>query len=237
MSKQAHPAILYNPCSVASHNVIAPRYVTSLQHAFTGTLSTSNTYEFGVSGNSAYKPSNVVTVSPCGNFIGAGTGALYPNTTALGSLQPNGFGVLAYNLYGSYRVRASSIKVTATCATVPIRVTVVPVSTYAYLSSTDGQAAQSQPYSKTKLVLPNGTGRDATIYHKMDTPTIYGISETQMKADEKFAALVSTSPVQAWTWITYIDNCFNNSNCSVTCEVQVNYEVEFWDPLNIKDNT
>jgi hypothetical protein len=222
-----------NPCSLASHNIVPPRYITNLAYGFSGTLTTANSYEFGIVGNSPRYPSYSIYTSPTANFIGAGTGAIYPNATALPSLNATGFGLLD-NLYQSYRVRASSIRVICIPTNAgPIKVTVVPVNTY--LSSTDGQAAQSQPYSKSRLCTGYEGTKDATIHAKMDTASLFGITEAQFQGDEAFSALTSTVPTKLWNWITYVDSV-SNATTAVACEVEVIYEVEFWNPLNSKYN-
>jgi len=233
-SRRATPRTLYNPSSRDSKNVLPPRYVTSLQYGFTGFLTSANSYEFAVCLNGLQSPGSSVSVSPAISFVGAGTGVLVPNNQTLSTLQPNGFPLLALN-WARYRVRSSTIK----CTIVPyypnvgpILVTVVPQNQF--FTSTNGQQAQTRPYAKKQMVSNQQNAKDATIYSKMDVQTLFGVLESQFQGDTAFSALTGSNPSRQALWMVYADQLYDNSSpFGASAEIEVTYEVEFWDPYNV----
>lgn len=215
-----------------------PRYITSLSYGFTGYLSGSNTYEVSIALNGLSYPGSSTTVSPGTSFVGPGYGTMVPNNVALNSLQANGFSTLA-TLYQQYRVRASTIKATVVPyypSIGPAIVTVVPCNTYQ--SNTDGQAAQTRPYAKSRLCCNQQNAKDCTQYSKMDVKTLYGLTEAQFQADNNLIAFTGSNPPKQALWTVFIDQIYDNSTvCGFSCEFNVVYEVEFWNPLNLKNNT
>jgi len=219
---------MYNPMSHATHNVVAPRFFTNLEYGFSGNLAGAAGYQFTVLGNGLSLPGNTADV-----FTGAG-GTLFPATVALNALQPLGFSAIA-DLYNSYRVWTSSITVSAfpefNPAGVPTsgaaQLVIFPTNTEASLA--DVQKAQSLPYSKTKILTTYASAQDCTITNTMDTKSVFGLSETQMKADSKYYSLTGTNPSNSFWYNALISN---TTNAVFSCRVivKVNYRVEFFDP-------
>lgn len=235
-ARRAIPRTLYNPNSRNSKNVLPPRYVTTLQYGFTGKLTASNSYEFAVVLNGLQAPGGSVAVSPAATFTGAGTGVIIPSAQALSTLMPNGFGLLALN-WARYRVRSSTMKCTIIpAANVTSIVTVVPQNQY--FTSTNGQQAQSRPYSKKRLVCGNGDASGCSIYSKMDVQSLFGITESQFQGDETFSSLTGGNPSKFAIWQVYVDQLSDlTSHVDHFCEIEVTYEVEFWDSYNISTTT
>lgn len=234
LSRRAHPRTIYNPCGPEVKNVLPPRYVTRLTFAFTGFLSASNSYEFAVCANGLSLPGSSVSVSPSGNFVGAGTGTMVPNNQTLSTLQPNGFPLLALN-YAQYRVRKSRMKFTGIPYypnAGPVMNVVVPQNSS--LNSTNGQSAQSRPYAVKRLVANQQTAKDAIIYNEIDMSSLWGITEAQFQGDEEFSAYTGANPIKLALWKVYSDQLYDNSSpFGASCEVEVTYEVEFWNPYNV----
>jgi len=227
---------MLNPCSRASHNIVAPRYITHLEYGYQGYLATESAYTFASLLNGLSYPSASSNVSPAYNFIAAGYGTLVPNTTSLTSLQPNGFSLLA-PLYQSYRVRASTITVTAIPKLTEIghciNLVVVPTEQQAAVSS--GQEMLPMPYSKSLVCSSGGSARDCTIVSKMDVKTLFGAPETRFQADPQFAALSGANPAQKAVWLVNVTSLTAES-VTVSVVVKIDYEVEFWDPVSPAKN-
>jgi len=228
---------MLNPCSRASHNIVAPRYITHLEYAYQGYLAGEISYTFASLLNGLSYPSAASNVSPAYNFIAAGYGTLVPNTTSLTSLQPNGFSLLA-PLYQSYRVRASTITVTAlpkgtTYNGHCLNMVIVPTEQQGSVSS--GQELLPMPYSKSLVCSDGGSAKDCTLTSKMDVKTLFGAPEVRFQADPQFAALSGANPAQKGLWLVNLTSLTGDSlTCSVV--VKIDYEVEFWDPVSPAKN-
>jgi len=235
-SMVARPQVMYNLSLPKAHNSFPPRYVTSLQTGFGGTLTTQNNYTFNFLGNGIDLPFSTASLPGSAlGFLSAGYGLPTPNTTSLNSMQPVNKSILALS-YSTYRVRASSVKLSVQSYVYPAIVTVLPTHNLYTTASTE--LAQSAPYSKTKLVTQYSGSKDNTIYSKMDTKTIWGATETQFIAAVDFAAPTSGNPQNAWYWNINIKNTLDNSSAMpVYVLLEVNYEVEFWGPQNGDVNT
>lgn len=228
---------MLNPCSRSSHNIVAPRYITHLELAYQGYLATDNTYTFAQLLNGLSYPTAASNVFPGYNFTAAGLGTLSPNTTSLTALQANGFSLIA-PLYQSYRVRASTITVTAIPKTSDgsnnvINMIVVPTEQQA--AEFDAENMLSMPYSKSLVCSANGTAQQCTIRSKMDVKTLFGLPEVRFQADSQFAALTGSNPVQKAVWLVNLRS-LTSSATTICCVVKVDYEVEFYDAVSPAKN-
>jgi len=232
----AAPRIMSNPSLSSSHNIVAPRYFTNIEYGFSGELNTASGYQFTVLGNGLQTPGNTSQA-----FTTGGLGVLFPATHALNALQPVGFSALS-TLYASIRVWESTI----TVSMVPIttvggngyslggQLVVFPTSTEEAL--TDVQLAQSLPYAKHIIINSGGAQKDNTIIKKMDTRTIYGLSDAEMMANPNYTAGIGGNPSFSWWWNVIAAN-FTNSNIGFQVIVRVNYRVEFFDPKGSEADT
>lgn len=199
-------------------------------------MTTQNNYHFNFAGNGLTYPfSTSALPGSTSGFLSAGYGAPTPNTTSLNSMQPVGKPVLALS-YAAYRVRASSVKITCHSYVYPCVITVLPTNTL--YSNTSTELAQAAPYCKSSVVTQYAGSKENTIYHKMDTKTIFGCTENQFTSQTDFSAPTSGNPTNAWYWNICIQNMLDNSSAiPIFIKVDVNYEVEFWDPQNSDVNT
>jgi len=220
---------MYNPSSRLSHNVVAPRLFTNIEYGFAGQVNSLAGAAFAIYGNSIYKPG--ATSAPF-------AGTLYPATVAITALKAVGVDSLN-SLYARYRVYQSTITVTvipasqsSSAAQLSNSCQLVILPNTAESTLADIQLAQSLPYSKYQINCIGGSGKENTLVHTMDTRTICGISDEQMRADPAYTALNTTVPASPWWWtivIASFDNSTSNKNFNVS--VRCNYRVEFFDPV------
>lgn len=118
----------------------------------------------------------------------------------LGGTSMPGF-VELQNLYSSYRVSSSTLKVEANSvdATRASTIVVVPLNNDPGAAPTQAtvQSWVANPYAIYKA---NGTAGASTtsIRHRMSTEKIFG--SLSVYFDDNFASLVTTSPVNNWYW-------------------------------------
>jgi len=235
--------IMSNPVPAYTHNICAPRYFTNLEWGFAGQTTPSTGLQFSVLGNSVQVPGNTSN-----SFASVGT--IFPATHALSVLQPVGLAALA-GLYNQIRVWESTITVSVLPGYPYVvsghlvdyalpgasQVVVFPTSTEEALS--DAQLAQSLPYSTIKICNANGSQKDNTIIKRMDTRTMYGISDAQMESDPNYYALYGQTPANSWWWNVVIAR-FTGGDGSVQIQdivVRVNYKCEFFDPKGSEADT
>lgn len=232
-------AAMYNPVPPRLHNIVAPRFFTDLEYGFSG-ISTvaASAFNFLVIGNSLQLPGSGTGA----DFTASGT--LVPATHALNALQPVGYSALS-GLYKKYRVWYS----TCTVSLIPSNQTgssfakmLVLYPTILDGGVTDVQLAQSLPYAKAICVQQQADPKSSTLISKMDTKTIYGLSQAQEMADPNFQSSTGSSPGNYWYWNAVIQD-LGNVNVSaaasnqVTVLVRISYNVEFYDPAGNEADT
>lgn len=218
---------MYNPVPRNLHNIVAPRFFTNLEYGFTGQLAGAAGYHFTVLGNGLALPGNTANV-----FTGAG-GTLFPSTVTLAALNPVGFSQLG-GLYKAYRVWSSTITVSGFPESFCGFGVVFPTSTEASLA--DPQLAQSLPYSKMKILTSTGNSADNTITSLMDTKTMYGLSQSQMKAAVEYSGTSSSNPSNSWWWNILLSSTVNAAR-TFDVVLRVNYVIEYFDPLGNEIDT
>lgn len=115
-----------------------------------------------------------------------------------------------------------------------LQLVVIPTTLEAALA--DVQLAQSLPYAKQLLIMASGSAKANTLIQKMDTKTIYGLSQTQMQSDANFTGLGTTNPAYSWWW-NILTTGFANANQIINILVRCNYHVEFFDPVGNEPDT
>jgi hypothetical protein len=158
-----------------------------------------------------YAPSNAFDVDPL-----------------LGGVTMPGFDEFA-NVYASYRVLGSRIKVKCTgIGTAGATIMVLPLNADpgAVVSAATIISWRGQPYCKSKLA--GATGSPAIeINNEMTTAKIY--ASDMVLSDDNFAALVTTAPVNNWYWAVGLYQNFVFATQPVVTDVQILVDVQFYD--------
>jgi hypothetical protein len=183
ISSDGNQVSAFNLLKVPRNSYIMPdRLYTKL--VFSG----SNTLTVLAASNTAalrYRPSSAFDVDP---LIG---GTSMPGFTELG------------NIYATYRVTSSRIKISAVLGTtspagtptlVVVPLTVDPSGTP---SAATVQSWAGNPYSKFMLLPTNGS-EVTTIISEMSTEKIFGSKEVYY--DSNFSSVVTASPATNWFW-------------------------------------
>ncbi len=193
---------------------VPSRTRVSLRFAVNYTAATSASYsQIAVSGNGLFDP---------GLSLSAG--------------QPVGFDYWA-SMYERYRVIGSHIHVTVVNSstvtgnnTANSTITVFPATASAALSTQSD--ANSQPYATTKDVT---NALPAVIRKTMKTSTIVGVKD--MEGADQLQALISGTPSNEWFWNIGIISGAAYTNYNLELEIQVTYDVEFFDRAQINRST
>lgn len=148
---------------------------------------------------------------------------------AVGGGQPLGFDQWAA-FYNEYRVRGSSIKITASSdAAETAEMMIVPLTTSALLLSREQYAEQQ--YAK-KLVIGNDTQHGiGTLSHYISVAQLMGAPDDIVEYDDNLRAAVSANPNKGLYWhvlgMSYGGG--STTNFVVSVRVEITYYVDFMD--------
>lgn len=225
-------SLMRNPQSVASHNIVAPRYQTKLQYGYSGYIDVAATEaSWAIKGNSCNLPGYTT-------YAFTGIGTLVPATSGLSGLQPAGLTALS-GLYKKYRITGSTIRLTCipTGVGVPIQLVVIPRNQETSLADT--QLGMVLPYSKAILTNNAANTHENTIYRKFSTATLYGMTDYQVSSDNVFWADIGSDPTEVWYWHCMVQSTAgsNLSGLKPVIQVHVTYDVEFFDQVENVINT
>jgi hypothetical protein len=238
MMKEGSSGLMLSRTPMRSHELIAPRYRTSMLFEFAGNNNASTTaspVHFEISGNSVYLPGSV---TPYEGFEATGAAPAANGTTlglGLGATNAAGFANLV-KLYNSYRVYGSRIILclrpstgaAVVSAAQSARCVLVPfVADSASVFRTTPERALVQPFGKELQISAVNTDRYNTISHTIATHTIYGTSMQAVRDEDSFAALANLYPANGFGWSCWYEPIDGNTtNFVITAKVF--YDVEFF---------
>jgi len=215
-----------------SHMIVAPIFRTSCGIDYFGYHTAGlNKQTFAISGNSLHLPFNSALIVTNGISINAAgftpyTGSVYT------TMQPAGFLNLCGNAapYLNYRVLGSRIKIkffplsledTVICTT-------NLVSTGEQWNTSVWTGAEA-PYASRTASFTASTN-DRALQQNFTSAEAFGVPEIAIRDGVEYAGAFNTSPENEWDWIVNLQSISTNTTASVGVLIEINYDVEFWNP-------
>jgi len=191
-----------------------------------------NKKTFAISANSAHIPFDSALVVINGISIAASgttpyTGSVYT------TMQPQGFSNLCGTAapYLNYRVLGSNIgiKMIPIAVSDAVVVTVNQVSTGEQWNTSVWTGAEA-PYASRTGVFTSSTP-DKYVRQKFTSAEAFGVPEMAIRDDLAFAGSFNTSPQNEWNWIINMQSISTNTTEPMGIFVEVQYDIEFFNPV------
>jgi len=174
-----------------------------------------------------------ITVGVPNGYLFRGNGPFDPDLTGAGG-QPTGYDQWSA-FFNNQRTIASRIRVKplSTSTTGFGRVVVTPIpGSAAFSVSADFGNASSQKFS-SKEVYCNAYTPGQLISMRMTTAQILGKSEEAVQSDDTLGSVIGAVPAVQWIWQISADFTTAAITDTVTCCVEVEYDIVFWGRVNL----